>query len=586
MSQESAALGTKNGGDAIIDVLMQYSVEYVFTSPIAALAPLWEAFAKRHAVSPDALPQYVNCRHELLAVSLAIGYYKSTGKLPVVCLPTGLGVLNGSMALRTAKQEGIPMLVISPDTMTFGEEARKDPGPEWPTFLIDEYGPARHAATTTKWSIACRTPHDLYPNLHRAIYFSQQIAKGPVMVEIPFELMMTPYDEVDSPANRMPGLTSDSVVASADHLEQVAQTIAAAKNPIIITEHFGSSRKAIELLDLFSTTLAAPVFEWWMPAYANYDRSSPLHGKGGVEQVLGDADLVIVLCSHGPWHAPKQTLRPGCQVIVIEQAPLRPTSAFWGYETTVCVSGDPILNLEAIQQRLSESALLMENQAVIAERFTKWSEYNESQKKVFEDKVEAEVKMAEDNGSVHASVVFEELARSLPVGSIIVDEMVSQIPSFTHYFFQQPEKQFQHCRGWQGGLGTGIGVALGAKLANPNRMVVCVVGDGAFNYNPIPACFGFSQQCNLPILIVVMNNSGYISQTWNFYKYFPEGAALSNHYLPGASIDPSPKYALLPPAWGGYGECVETKQDLSSAVATALDHVERQLVLLDIRVAP
>ncbi|MCP4886284.1 MAG: hypothetical protein GY904_06695 [Planctomycetaceae bacterium] len=72
----------------------------------------------------------MNCRHESLAVSLAIGYYKSTGKMAAVCLPTGLGVLNGAMALRTAKQEKIPMLLISPDTVSCGEDASKDPGPE------------------------------------------------------------------------------------------------------------------------------------------------------------------------------------------------------------------------------------------------------------------------------------------------------------------------------------------------------------------------------------------------------------------------------------------------------------------------
>ncbi|MDG2013202.1 MAG: thiamine pyrophosphate-binding protein, partial [Pirellulaceae bacterium] len=335
----------KNGGDAILDVLAQYGIDYLFTSPIAALAPLWEAFAKRRRDQPESIPQYVNCRHELLAVSAAIGHYKSTGKPAAVCLPTGLGVLNGSMALRTAKQEQIPMLIISPDTTSFGQTDTADPGPEWPPFLIDEFGPAQHAATTTKWSVACRTPKDLYPNLHRAIYFSQQIARGPVMVEVPFEVMMARFDAEDSPQNRFPALTSDVTVASAGQLSDVSQIIASAENPIIITESFGSSPTAIALLDQFAHAIAAPVFEWFIPGHANFDRSSPLHGKGELESVLDQADVVIAICTNGPWHPPNTKLKTGCQVIAIEQAPVRPTAAFWGYETTVCISGDPVANL-------------------------------------------------------------------------------------------------------------------------------------------------------------------------------------------------------------------------------------------------
>jgi acetolactate synthase-1/2/3 large subunit len=64
-------------------------------------------------------PRYLQCRHESLAVSLASGYDKATGRAQVVFLPTGLGVLHGAMALRTALQERVPMTVLSPDTLTY-----------------------------------------------------------------------------------------------------------------------------------------------------------------------------------------------------------------------------------------------------------------------------------------------------------------------------------------------------------------------------------------------------------------------------------------------------------------------------------
>jgi len=69
--------------------------------------------------------RYFRCRHELLAVSLASGYYKATGRSQIVFLPTSLGVQNGSMALGTAMQERTPMTVLSPDTLTYGEDPNR-----------------------------------------------------------------------------------------------------------------------------------------------------------------------------------------------------------------------------------------------------------------------------------------------------------------------------------------------------------------------------------------------------------------------------------------------------------------------------
>ena len=111
-------------------------------------------------------------------------------------------------------------------------------------------------------------------------------------------------------------------------------------------------------------------------------------------------------------------------------------------------------------------------------------------------------------------------------------------------------------RGWAGALGTGLSTALGVKLARPEDMVVCVIGDGAFNYNPVPACLGLAQQYGVPILVIICNNQGYVSQEWNLYKYFPSGYALRDNNPYGRVIEPTPDYAAMAPAFGAHGECV------------------------------
>jgi acetolactate synthase I/II/III large subunit len=142
-------------------------------------------------------------------------------------------------------------------------------------------------------------------------------------------------------------------------------------------------------------------------------------------------------------------------------------------------------------------------------------------------------------------------------------------------------------RGWNGALGTGLPTALGVKLARPKQLVVSVIGDGAFHYNPVPASFGLSQQYGLPILVVLCNNRGYVSQEWNLQKYFPDGYAIRTNNLYGRVIDPTPDYAKLAEAYGGFGERVDRPEDLEPALSRALDAIAAgSLALLDVVVAP
>ena len=127
-------------------------------------------------------PQYLNCRHEILAVGLASGYYKATGRTQAVLLPTGLGVLNGAMAMRSAFHEHIPMVIVSPDTLTHGAVPNLDPGPEWPTLLVDLAGPVRNSETVTKWAKEVKTGSDLAADVRRAWYFAESVPRGPTLL--------------------------------------------------------------------------------------------------------------------------------------------------------------------------------------------------------------------------------------------------------------------------------------------------------------------------------------------------------------------------------------------------------------------
>src|SRR5918992_4334739 len=122
------------GAEAILKVLRSMGVERIFASPGSDWAPLWEALARPH----EDVPQYISVRHEETAVAMASGYAKATGKLPAVLLHTTVGTLHAAMALRIAKHERLPMVVMAGESTTFREPPPPQGGrqkPRLPTHV-------------------------------------------------------------------------------------------------------------------------------------------------------------------------------------------------------------------------------------------------------------------------------------------------------------------------------------------------------------------------------------------------------------------------------------------------------------------
>ena len=563
----------RNGADVILELLRTNGIDCIFASPIAVMAPLWEAFAERRERGEPEAPRYYQCRHETIAVSAASGYYKATGRAQAVFLPTGLGVLHGTMALRTALQERTPMTVLSPDTLTYGEVPSLDPGPEWPSLLVDLVGPARDGELCVKWAKEAKTPGDLVHELRRAMYFAEAIPKGPTLVSVPFDLLMSPV-----PLEARPRLAPQTVLAAPAQLDEIAALLAASAEPIIITEHGGRSESESAALVALAESLGAPVFEFIMPAYHNAPRTHPLVMPGSVEPVLDKADTIVVAGSNAPWHPPSIPLRPGCAVIHLEEDPLRPRAAYWGYRTTLAGAGDRAANLRGIAERVRRQIA-----SPPPERARRWKEYKD--RTLAQGVKDAEAALSQVERAVPAAALFKALHRALPASSSIVDEIVAQVPQMTQFLFES--KPFRQFRGWTGALGTSLGTALGVKLARPGDTVVCVIGDGAFHYNPVPAALGFAQQHGAPILVVVCDNRGYASQTWNVHKYFGQGAAVRSGQFFGDVITPTPDYVKLVEAYGGAGERVEKTADLEPAIERVLAALAAgRSALLDVFVTP
>ena len=174
----------------------------------------------------------------------------------------------------------------------------------------------------------------------------------------------------------------------------------------------------------------------------------------------------------------------------------------------------------------------------------------------------AERDKAQNGSGIDPLSLLGALGEVMPADTIYVDETITHSPMVRQHLPQTMPQSF--FRG-SGGLGQGIGTALGIKLAARERPVVLLVGDGSFLYNPIIQALGASKRHDLPIIIIVLNNKKYEAMRKGHVHHYPDGASASKDLHFGVTID-GPEYDQLGSHFGFHGQRVEKLAELKRAL--------------------
>ena len=133
---------TLHGGEAILQAFRDLKVDYIMSSPGSEWGPVWEALARQEVEHNDG-PIYLSCQHETLAVDLAIGYTMVTGRMQAVMLHAGVGPLQGANGIHGANISETPMVIVSGESLTYGERDGFNPGAQWMGSLSIPGSPRR-----------------------------------------------------------------------------------------------------------------------------------------------------------------------------------------------------------------------------------------------------------------------------------------------------------------------------------------------------------------------------------------------------------------------------------------------------------
>ncbi len=542
-----------HGGEAILQAFRSLGIDYVMSSPGSEWGAVWEAIARQKLTNAPG-PTYLTCAHETLAVNLATGYTSITGRMQAVMLHTGVGLLQGAMGIDAAMRQGVPMLVVSGESLSYGDDAEFDPGGQWQSLLSVVGGPHRLAEPIVKWSNQAGSVSTMFQQMVSAGEMAQRTPAGPVYLGVPIETMGQPWEP---PAELRDAPPAPRTAAAPGDIENVAKMLVTSKQPAIIAELSGSDPLAHVALVELAELLAIPVVEGRWSMYANFPKDHPLHQGFHRPALIDDADLVLTVSCAAPWYPPSAGPKKA-RVVAIDETPFRPAMVYQPNLAEIFLEGDTATTLSLLADAVRAAGV---DEAAVAERRAHWAGAHE------ERIASQRAKEAEEAGrdTISPVALCAALTAAAPQDAIYMDETITHRGVVLNHLGNGSAQSYFRAHG---GLGQSLGMALGMKLAVPDRTIVATMGDGTFMYNPVVQSLALSHHESLPILIVVFNNGGYSAMKYNHRDYYPDGVGAQSDIWPGQPITDF-DYAETVQPFGGYGRRVETMADLPGALDEA-----------------
>ncbi len=408
----------------------------------------------------------------------------------------------------------------------------------------------------------------LYDMVKRAGELAAQTPAGPTYVNTPVEALLGQWQPSAAVG---PAPSAARVVAADEDVAAAARLLAAAQRPVLAVETAGRDPEGFAALIDLAELLAIGVVEPQSAVCANFPRTHPLHQGGDLAALAADADLVVLVGCRAPWYPP--SAKPGAAaVLVIDEAPHRPYMAYQVLAANRYVSGAAApTTLRAITARLREPGPGPDAAAIQARR----QRLEDAHAVADAGRRETEERaLTSTAGPVNPVAVTTTLRDLLDPGAVVVDETITHNRAVARHLMADRPGRYRYVHG---GLGQGLGVALGAKLAlqgaedsGGDRMAVLTVGDGAWLYNPVLPGLMASAQYGLPLLVVIYNNGAHASMRLNHLRAYPEGAAVSSDHFSGVDLSAQPDAAAVATAAGAAGFTVSTTQQLAPALDKAI----------------
>ena len=533
------------GSQMFIRGLLDQGVDTIFGYPGGVLLGLYDELYK----APEL--RHILIRHEQGGTHAADGYARATGKPGVILVTSGPGATNAVTGITTAMMDSIPMVVFTgqvPSTM-IGNDAFQE---------ADTIGITR---PITKHSYLVKDASDLSWVIPEAFHVAQTGRPGPVLVDLPKDMLNS--TGTYTPDAKSVNIRGYNIADEGDFVQtsRAAELLNNAERPLIYAGGGVLSGEAWEELQELAKTTGAPV-------------TTTLMGLGVYPE--NDEQSLGMLGMHGTWWANMAIQE--CDVLVAVGARFddRVTGKVDEFSTKsqkIHIDIDPScinknVHVEVPIVGHTKSVLRQLNQLVQPLNLDDWYHQIDQWKAAHPLRYQKP-----ENGIAPQHLM--EMTSEITKGEAIVTVDVGQ-----HQMWAAQYYKFNHPRSWlsSSGLGTmgfGFPAGIGAKVACPDREVVCITGDGGFQMTAME--LGTAVAYNIPVKVVIMNNC-YLGMVRQWQELFFGGRYSHSHLEQG-----NPDFVALAESYGAVGMRADTPEEFREIMQKAMG-INDKPVVMDVRV--
>jgi len=475
------------GRQAFIKLLLDEGVTHLFGNPGTTELAIMEAVPQFPELT------YVLGLQESIVVGMADGFARASNQLVACNLHCAPGLGHAMGAIYNAKFSGSPLLITAGQyEVGYGLQE---------PLLYEPLVPI--AAPLVKWAFEVTRIEDLPRIIRRAAKIARTPPMGPVFISLPGSVL----DEEAEIEFGFPTLVDTGMRPSDRALQDIAEKLLAAKNPVIVAgreiANADMFAEACELAEL----LGAAVYQESVPYNARYPSSHPTcmgdltRNQKKVRQTLEQYDFLLCLGADLLRMSPMSTVEP----LPPEMPVMHITEREWelgkNYSTATAVRADvkeTLLALLPVLRSMRTAEQAKQAQARLADLATRNWSANRA-------KMHAELESSALTTPIDQRYLVRQLVDALPKDVIVVDETLTAAPAISAMLpMDNPQAYYGLA---SGGLGFGMAGAVGVALAQPTRPVVATIGDGSAMYS-IQSLWT-AAHLKLNITYVIINNRSY-----------------------------------------------------------------------------
>ena len=522
---ETEGTGRPHGGREVAKALKSRGVDKLFTLSGGHLFSIYDGCLAEGI-------DIVDTRHEQAAAWAAEGYAKATRKPGVAALTAGPGVTNGMSAMAGAMFNRSPLVVLG----------GRAPEMRWGSGSLQEIDHLPFTTPVTKSAETVKDTAEIAATTARAVDTAMTQPSGPTYVDYPLDVVfMEGESEVPESTLKPAGVAAG--------VEEAAALLGRAERPVIMAGTGVYWARGEDELRSLAEALGIPVFLNGMGrgcVPADHELSfSRARGKG-----LKEADVALVIGVPLDFRLGfGGSFGEETKLIWLDEGENELTANRRPEQELV---GGIAATLKALREA-AVSARASNGGANATDAWVRALHETETEKRAGE-----EAELNDERAPLHPLRIYKELAGVLDRDAIVIGDG----GDFVSYAGRVVETQQPGCwmdPGPYGCLGAGPGQAIGAKIAHPDRQVVCLLGDGAFGFSGLE--FDTMVRHDLPVVGVVGNNG-----IWSL-EYHPMKFLYG--YQVAAELRPATRYDEVVQALGGHGELVRHPSELRPALERA-----------------